>query len=168
MEVHERRRILLATAFTLVALPSIWLFDRNDPAASPSVAVAGLPSPSAGVASSEPPTLQPETPVFLDNTLFVPPPLIIDAATPEPTKATVITGRGTHLQYAGTVDQCTAPGVPGGAMLTVTNIDSGLSITCKNTLGTVVPNGLTITIDTDLFVQIANLVDSPVPVRIDW
>ena len=45
-------------------------------------------------------------------------------------------------------------------MLTITNVDNGLSITCRNTQGVGIPYGITFGIDTDLFIQIADLVSA--------
>ena len=55
-----------------------------------------------------------------------------------------------------------------GATVKVSNVDNGLSITCTNTLGMAVPAGTGIVIDTALFVQIGDLADAPIPVRMSW
>ncbi len=169
MDVHERRRVVLATAFTLVALPAIWLFDRDDPPAAPGVAAAGLPAPAATESAATLDT-EPEVPIFLDNTVVVVPPAVIDVALPEAPGPNEVTGTASFKRFP--VDagdrRCAAPRAPSGALLTVTNIDNGMSLTCRNTTGVAMPYGITVGIDTDLFVQIADLVDAPVPVRVSW
>ena len=55
-----------------------------------------------------------------------------------------------------------------GATITVVNIDNGLSTTCTNTLGFPVSPEITISLDTDVYITIADLVDAPIPVRISW
>lgn len=169
MDVHERRRVVLATAFTLVALPAIWLLDRDDPAATPGVAAAGLPAPAVEEAQATIET-EPELPVFLDNTVVVVAPAVIDVALPEAPGANEVTGTAAYKTFpADSGDRkCAAPTAPTGALLTVTNMDNGLSITCRNTQGVSMPYGVTVGIDTDLFIEIADLVDSPVPVRLSW
>jgi len=168
MDVHERRRVVLATAFTLVALPAIWLFDRDDPAASSSVAAAGIPGPEVTEAPAEM-TVETEVPIFLDNTVVVVAPAVIDVALPDAPGANEITGTASYKRFDPTIDKkCSAPQAPSGVLLTITNIDNGLSITCRTTNGVSVPYGVAVTIDTDLFVKIADLVDAPVPVRISW
>lgn len=167
METSQRRRVAFATALTIVALPSIWLLGRDDPSMAPNLAAAGVPTPKADDATGDE-TLTPEVPVFLENTLVVPPPFIDDAATPPPTTRATRLGDASHLQYPGSEPTCTAPTVPGGATITVINVDNGLSVVCKNQLGTNIPYGILIALDAELFVQIADLVDSPVPVRISW
>jgi hypothetical protein len=171
MEVHERRRLVIATAFTLVALPSIWLFDRGDPDSpgSSTVAAAGVVTP-AGVASGTTPTTEPEVPIFLDNTIVVVAPAVIDIALPDAPGDREATGKATHRRYVDSTifRPCTTYLVPSGATITVTNIDNGLSTTCTNTLGVSKPADADIVMDTDVYVAIADLVDAPVPVRLDW
>jgi hypothetical protein len=169
MDVHERRRIVLASALTLVALPTLWLLDRDDPAASPNVAAAGMPTPVV-TAAGPTVTSAPEMPVFLDPNGAMPAaPVVASAATAPPAGDNEIVGKGTFKRFQGaTVPSCTVRSAPGGALITVTNIDNGLSLTCTNDLSVTTLGGVIVTIDTDLYLTIANLVDTPVPVRVDW
>jgi hypothetical protein len=171
MGVHERRRLIVATAFTLVALPSIWLFDRDDPASpgASTVAAAGVATPGAA-ASGTTPTTQPELPIFLDNTIVVVAPAVIDVALPDAPGDREAVGKATHRRYIDSpiFRPCTTYLAPSGATITVTNIDNGLSTTCTNTLGVSKPADADIVLDTGVYVAIADLVDAPVPVRLDW
>ena len=169
MEVHERRRIVLATAFTLVALPAIWLFDRDDPApgTAPNVAAVGVPEPLVA-AGTEVPDTEPPMPVFLDNTVVLPAPAVIDVASPSTAPGNNVEGTATYQQFIDVMGTCTAPAAPSGATVSVTNVDNGLTLTCVNTLGVSIPYGVAVAIDTDLFTSIADLTDSPAPVRVSW
>jgi len=172
MDVHERRRVVLATAFTLVALPAIWLFDRDDPTASPGLAAAGVPTPGVSImAADDEPDLddEPEMPIFLDNTVVVVAPAVIDVALPEAPGDDELEGTASYKRFDPLNDRkCAAPGVPSNTLITVTNINNGLSITCRTTNGVSVPYGITVAIDTDLFIEIADLASSPIPVRLSW
>ena len=171
MQVHERRRLVVATAFTLVALPSIWLFDRDEPGVrgSSSVAAAGVDTPDPA-ASASTPTTEPERPVFLDNTAVVVAPAVIDVALPDAPGEREAMGKATYRRYLdSTIDRpCTTYLAPSGATVTVTNIDNGLSITCTNTLTVSKPADADIVMHTDVYVAIADLVDAPIPVRLSW
>lgn len=169
MDVHERRRVVLATAVTVLALPAIWLLDRDDPASSPGVAAAGLPAP-ANTESAVTLDTEPEPPIFLDNTVVVVPPAVIDVAIPMTPEGTVVEGVATYKRFPVETGErkCAAPAVPSGVELTITNIDNGLSITCRNTNGVSMPYGVLVGIDTDLFIEIADLGDSPIPVRLSY
>ena len=96
-------------------------------------------------------------------------PVVASAATADPAGTNEITGMGTFKRFEGaTSPSCTVPTAPSGALITVTNVDNGLSLTCTNNLGITTLAGVIVTIDTDVYVTIADLVDSPVPVRLDW
>ena len=171
MEVHERRRLIVVTAFTLIALPSIWLLDRNDPKSpgSSAVAAAGVVTPEGG-ATGTTATTQPEVPIFLDNTIVAVAPAVIDIALPDAPGDREAVGKATYRRYIDTIldRPCTTYLVPSGATVTVTNIDNGLSTTCTNTYGVSKPAEADIVMDTDVYVAIADLVDAPVPVRLSW
>jgi hypothetical protein len=171
MEVHERRRLVVATAFTLIALPSIWLLDRDDPGSrgSSSVAAAGLETPDPA-ASASTPTTEPERPIFLDNTAVVVAPAVIDVALPDAPGDREALGKATYRRYLDSTipSPCTTYLAPSGATVTVTNIDNGLSTTCTNTLGVSKPADADIVMHTDVYVAIADLVDAPIPVRLSW
>jgi hypothetical protein len=171
MGVHERRRLIVVTAFTLIALPSIWLLDRNDPKSpgSSAVAAAGVATPEGG-ATGTTATTQPEVPIFLDNTIVAAAPAVIDIALPDAPGDRQATGKATHLRYVDSTvfRPCTTYLAPSGATITVTNMDNGLSTSCTNTFGVSKPADADIVMDTDVYVAIADLVDAPVPVRLDW
>ncbi len=169
MEVHERRRIVLATVLTIVALPAVWLLDRDDPSPSPNVAAVGVPTPEAGAVTPEA-TFTPQVPAFLENTVVVPDPAVIDIAVPDSVNPNQIQVKLTYKNYESIqVDSpCTTVKAPSGARITVTNVDNGQSVACINTLGMSVPVGADMAIDINLYVKIADLVDAPVPVRISW
>jgi hypothetical protein len=171
MEVHERRRLVVATAFTLIALPSIWLFDRDDPDSigASGVAAAGVATPEV-VAAETTPTTEPEVPIFLDNTIVVVAPAVIDVALPDAPGEREADGRATYQRYIDTevFRPCTTYLAPSGATVIITNTDNGLSTSCTNTLGVSKPANADIVLDTDVYVAIADLVDAPVPVRISW
>lgn len=170
MEVHERRRIVLATVVTIVALPAVWLLDRDDPAPSPAVAAAGVPTPAAATESESDDTFVPEVPAFLDNTVVVPQPAVIDIAVPDSVNPNETEAMLTYKNYENiqVATPCSTVAAPSGARITVTNVDNGQSITCVNTLGMSIPIGSDMAIDINLYVKIADLVDAPIPVRISW
>ena len=160
---------MLVSVFTVVALPAIWLFDRGDPTptSSPSVAAAGVPEPVV-VAGTEVPDTAPSLPVFLDNTVVLPAPAVIDVASPSTAPGHEVEGPATYQHFVDVPGTCTAPAAPSGATVSVTNVDNGLSLTCVNTLGVAIPYGVAVAIDTSLFTSIADLADSPAPVRVSW
>lgn len=172
MHPHQRRRLVVATVFTVVAMPALWVLDRGEPGASssPSVAAAGFPDPLPMADVPTVDTIAPEVPVFVDNTVQVVAPAVIDIARPASPTASAATGKASYKRYVDVAlsNPCTTRLAPSGATVIVTNLDNGLATSCTNTLGVPVPSGAEIVIDTDLFLTIADLVDAPVPVRLSW
>ena len=81
----------------------------------------------------------------------------------------VITGTAAYssLGYTETA-VCYSIEAPIGRIVTVTNINNGRSITCKNVFSRLVPNGVTVIMHTTVFIKLADLIDSPIPVKISW
>lgn len=167
MGVHERRRLVLATALTIVAIPAVFIIERGNNGTDGSVDAGG--GAAAAAAPSEN-SLVPQLPVYLENTIELPLPAVIDVAVPPSAPANETTARLTFKDYTtlGLDKPCSTVEAPSGAVVTVTNIDNGQSVTCINTLGMSVPVGADMAIDINLYVMLADLVEAPVPVRISW
>lgn len=169
MNPYDRRRLVLASMFTVAALPALWVINRNDAdSASPRVGAAGVPQVGADTA---PPTSSytPDTPIFLDGPPSGVGPAVVDIVVPRGPTDQEATGRATFRRYAdGSKRPCTTDLAPWGALLTVTNTNNGQTTTCVNGLSTPLPAGVDIVIHTELFATISDLADAPIPVRISW
>ena len=211
----DRRRFLMATALTLVALPALWWANQNDGA--PNVASAGIavddgvasddtpvpndadagpvrvsgtltapadatpsevnpaaPSTPAAVAAIPPSTdaamatadeTPDDSPVFLDgpsNDAGDRPPEI---AVPVAPTGDRITTKATFRSNVGSRTGCSIPGILNGATITVVNLDNNRSVTCTTVVAL---NGSApeLVMHPDLFSQIADPTDAPIPVEI--
>lgn len=160
----ERRRVILATIVTAVAIPTLWIVNGNDSDAKS--AEGGTTVPTA------PPTTryQPATPVFVGNDGQAADQggVISVAVAPGPTSNS-IKGKASYLRYPATLDRpCTAPAAPDGATLTVINVDNGQSTTCTNILTVTPARGIDIVMHTTVFSEIGDVADSPIDVRVTW
>jgi hypothetical protein len=169
MNRHDRRRLVLASIFTVAALPALWVINRNDAgSAAPKLGAAGVPQIGADAA---PPTsaYKPDPPIFLDGPSAGAGPAVVDIVIPRGPTAKEATGRASFRRYAdATRRPCTTALAPWGALLTVTNTNNGQTTTCVNSTSTPLPAGVDIVIHTDVFTTISGLADAPVPVRISW
>ena len=169
MNSKDRRRLTVASMFTLVALPAVWIVDHNDARSAASTpAAAGV----AHVGADEAPSTSvytPDAPIFLDGPPPGANPAVVDIiVSPAPT-ATEASGRASFRRYANAAQRpCTTALAPWGSTLTVTNTDNGQTTTCVNSLSKPLPAGVDVVIHTDLFTTISDLADAPVPVRISW
>lgn len=176
LDVTDRRRVVVAAALTIVALPAIWLFARGEPSAgtaAPNVAgAAGLATPGAGAVTT-PATDQDafgtNSPIFVDGPTTPPKPAIVPVIIPSENPGQSLNGSATYRRNADPLaTTCSSAVAPFDAKLTVTNTNNGFSVQCVNRTPKVLTAGLSIELTTAQFQQIAELVDSPVPVRISW
>jgi len=169
MNSYDRRRLVLASIFTVAALPALWVINRNDAgSAAPKLGAAGVPQVGANQAPSTS-AYTPESPIFLDGPASGAGPAVVDIIIPPGPTATEAKGRASFRRYADpTKRPCTTALAPWGKTLTVTNTDNGQSTTCLNSISTPLPAGVDIVLHTDIFTLISDLADAPVPVQISW
>jgi len=171
LDLADRRRLLLAAAVTVIALPTIWFFTRSTPSgrsAGSSVAVAGA-TETSGPTDSGDAVFDTTDPIFVDGPTTPPKPAVVQIVVPAQVEQGHIDGGATYKRTIGDrPDTCAAPNAPFNRKLTVTNRDNGRSITCVNRAAQSLGKGLEIMLTTDAFGQIARLIDAPVPVRISW
>jgi hypothetical protein len=192
-DAADRRRIVVATIITIAALPALWLTNRDDAnTGNTSIAVvggagaleaAGDPSVTAESVQTTPNAAQPDAsvdetpidpfmpadPVYLAGSSLAPPPApSVVYADPGPTRQ--YTGEATFRRWGPEwgAQACQSPVAPANARLLVTNVNNGRTTTCTNVLTRPLSDGTILVLDTEAFLQIANLVDAPLPVQISW
>ncbi|MDP2290223.1 MAG: hypothetical protein Q8M22_03490 [Actinomycetota bacterium] len=180
MIASDRRRVAAASLFTVLALPALWVLNRESAATSsaPTVGAAGVevasPEVVAPIGDQAAPTTAPYVP---DPPLFVSGesdaeapsgPAVVNVAVPPAPGPTEVVGNASFRRFAAGSRQCTTLLAPDGASLTVVNVDNGQTTTCTNTYGMAIPAGADIVLHTDVFSEIGDLADAPVPVRVSW
>lgn len=167
----DRRRLLLATLLTLVALPALWLMSRDDDSVAPNVATAGVVVDGAGNATTIGPdgaTLDDEAalgehdPVFLDG----------PAARPGGVAEIAVPARpGDEVRLAAATyrsslspSTCLVPFVSTGTRLTIVNLDNNRSATCVAVYSPASEVD-DVVMHTATFLELADLTDAPIPVE---
>ena len=175
LDVTDRRRLAFAAAFTIIALPAIWLFTRgeaNSGTGAPTIAAAGVATPAgtgAGEAQDDDSAMGTGEPIFIDGPTTPPKPVVNQIVVPAEIPGEFTEGGATYKSDAGSgADTCGAPDAPYGAVLTVTNRDNGRTITCVNRAPTGLADGIELLLNTAQFSELAQLVDAPIPVRVTW
>jgi len=174
LDVTDRRRLAIAAAFTLVALPAIWLFTRGEGSSASTIGAAGIAQPQGGNGAGAPTAgtsdvFGSNSPIFIDGPTTPPKPAVIQIVVPAEVKGRFKEGGATYKAVVGNQpDSCDAPNAPFGATLTVTNRDNGFAVQCINLAPTGLPPGIEVVLTTQQFIAIGQLVDAPVPVRITW
>ncbi len=174
----QRRRLAVALAITVVAVPAAVLLNRGgETPEQPPVTLIGTapgqPTENAGGEPDAGPTDTPAatdamgtTPVgFLDGTAA---PTADDPATIAiPRLPQAIQGTASFRRTINDVTTCQAVGVPFNTQITVTNLDNSRSVRCIASVGGPAPDD-DVVLHADAFLQIADITDVPVPVQITW
>lgn len=162
MNSTERRRVTMATIFTLVAFIALWASNRGD-------AASEFDTIGSTAATTPTTVYEPEPPIFVGGNAADPPPEPADVAVgPAPGDNQRIGKAAFHTYQGATIPVCSTNWVPEGYQLKVTNVNNGRSVTCVNWPNLVLPAGTDIVLDTFLFVSIADLSDAPIAVRVSW
>ncbi|MGB8861472.1 MAG: hypothetical protein WCC60_19610 [Ilumatobacteraceae bacterium] len=170
MIAHDRRRVVVASLFTLAALPALWVFNRESAATSgsPTIGAAGVDVNAGADTAPTTTAYEPEPPLFVGGDEQPVPPVFVNIAVPTTAGANQVTAKAGYHRYGIGSRLCTTLLAPDGALLTVTNVDNGQSTTCTNTLGMTMPTGADIVLHTEVFAEIGDLADAPLPVRVSW
>jgi hypothetical protein len=165
----DRRRLVLASALTVAALPAVWLVNQDDDGtARPNVAAVGLAPGDAAAATTEA-TIDPMgeiTPRFLhaEDT----------AAAAAPVSAVVGTGEGVTVATATAIFRrsvrdtrtCVFSGVPSGSHVTVVNVANDRSVECWTTLRPIDQPQDELVMSAAAFAEIADPTTAPIHVEI--
>jgi len=189
----DRRRFLLATTLTLLALPALWWANQSENSTAPNVAVAGVgagvdvgavhgdtamsssdPAGNVSGAASDEASARGDVdsevvgaiaPVFLDGPSSAAGAGLSEVAVPARPEIARIAADATFRNNVGGPDACAVPGIINGQQVTVVNLDNGRSVVCTTTL-TLGMAGDLVTLHSSLFAQLADLTDAQIPVEI--
>jgi len=171
----QRRRVAIALAITVIAVPAAFLLNRGaDSESEPTVTVIGsvatdevaADDPGRSADSPSATDAMGTTPVgFLDGT--------VPAGDSDPATIAIprlpqsIDGSATFRRDLSNVAGCMARGVPFNTRITVTNRDNSRSVQCINNVGGIEPTA-DVVLHADAFVQIGDLTDAPIAVQLTW
>lgn len=168
----DRGRFFFALLITLVALPTLWWFSREEAATSAEASVTTEVVPSTteappttiGRTNLPPPEGVDSVPIFLDGPEGqiggVP-----EIAVPgQPTTASIIAEATFRRALAGG-QTCLSRTIQAGGIITVVNLDNNRSTTCQVVLAPATQRD-DLVMAVDRFTEIADLTDAPIPVEI--
>jgi hypothetical protein len=163
----ERRRLVLAVVVTLVAVVAFSLGGGS----SDDDGANGAADAGANVITVAPVDgTEPANPAFLPTIDSLPAPDIITVNVPAPPQGTVLRGTANFIRWPRTMGlrPCATPHALIGSEVKITNLNNGRSISCDNVSIESLRDGSVIIVHTDVFLELADLVDSPIPVEIEF
>ena len=133
---------------------------------------AASPTPGAATIATAAPENDdaPADPAFLPSASSSVAPQIITVNVPAPPTGTVIDGRASYVRWPQTMGlrPCATPHALIGAIITVRNLDNGRQVKCNNVSIESLRDGSVIILHTEVFLELADLIDSPIPVEISF
>ena len=165
---RDRRRLALASALTVVALPAVWLVNQDDDGSRPNVAAVGLAAEDGSGSAGPTTAVDPMGDVdarYL-NGPPLPPPAHVPIAVGATDEVVVATAQAIYRQSVGRADTCAFNGIEPGELITVVNVDNGRSIECWTARRPVdAPRG-ELVMHPERFRHIADLTNAPINVEI--
>lgn len=158
---------------TLLALPTIWLVNRDEAgpsSARPNVAAVGIDPGEADAATAPGTPVSEFNPMGESGAMYlepansaIPPNSVVVAIGTTPDEV-VSTARGSYRR-TGDVDICLFNGIPGGQDVIVVNVANGRSIECTTSL-TPPGDGDMLIMHVSRFQKIADLTAAPIHLEI--
>ncbi|MBU6227146.1 MAG: hypothetical protein KGQ43_06120 [Acidobacteria bacterium] len=175
MTVYERRRIaVLAVITTVIALTFAAVggstgSQTTDTAAPTTIESTTTSTPLDNASAIGPLADDSSKPVNLDGPLAQQPNGTAPIAYPGPGEMNRVNGKASYVRFPDYNSAiCYASVAPLGVEVTVVNLNNGRSLRCTNVFAVTLPSGADVVIHTPLYLQIANLVDAPLPVTVSW
>lgn len=167
---------MIAAVLTVVALPFLWSSKKEQSGAESVAAIAA----TGGVGEAAAPGLDPAEPAILDALTITAVPasaslvddgiVTIDVA--PPASGASASGTASYRRWPSELTRedrpCGSPIAPFGERIVVTNTDNGYKVACTNVSTKPLVGDAVIVIDTDVFLELADLGDAPLPVQISW
>jgi hypothetical protein len=174
-ERADSARLAVVVAATVVALPLLFKETRKSQQERPSPiaavnvggdAVAPLRTNDAAAADENALTAATEPAPSSSTSEIV---IAVPTTTPEGQSNTV--GKATYQSLTGSslwARPCTFPGAPVNSTVRVMNLDNGKLTSCTVVSNRPPSNGMTIVLDSNVFKDVADLLEAPIPVRVIW
>ncbi|MGA1344876.1 MAG: hypothetical protein ACO35E_02740 [Ilumatobacteraceae bacterium] len=172
----QRRRLGLAVAVTVVAIPALWPLgdDRPDDistvvaGAEVALSADGQPTPSPSDGTDDSVVDDPlgiPSPAHLERRVTVAP--VIGGTIAIPAASDGLAGSAAFDYDIEANDLCHARGAPLGLFVTVVNLENNRSTTCIAVLEAL-PGYVEVVLHPDRFAAIGDPTDAPVPVEYRW
>jgi hypothetical protein len=163
----------VASVITLIALPAIWLVNRDDdtPSSRPNVAAVGVDPGNADEAVAGDGSADTFDPMgdggaaFLEAPTTVAPPGTVRIAVGTAPDELVGTARATYRRSGIGNEVCLYNGTHGGDVVTVVNVANGRSIECTTSLMSDGQTGVLI-MSQSRFAKLAELTAAPIHVEV--
>lgn len=168
----QRRRIAVAAAITVILVPAAVLLNRDDDSSGAAVQSTVVGTAPAETTTAPPPNEPPATDAMgttaIDEEAGLDEPVVEEQPRIAiPRLAQAIEGTATFRSDIQRTTICQVTGVPFNTQVTITNLDNSKSVRCFAAVRAAESTD-DVVLHSDAFLQIADITDAPVPVKITW
>jgi hypothetical protein len=175
IEGADRKRLLLATAATMLALPLLVRENRAQQGDRPDAVAAVAPGidlarPLRGGSDTSTGTPDVTVPVTQVTPIVTTTAAPTDIAVPVLSASNTLTGMASYKRFSPTPGPrlCATAAAPRGRTIHVLDIDNGHEVTCTNISTKQAVNGNAVLLDTATFKELADLAQAPIPITVSW
>jgi len=168
MDYSPLRRLLviLLIAATIVAIPVVVILNDDEQSAITGTEQTQPATDALGSIAAIGAPFVPSNEIFAsDDEDPTAPPSTVRIAVPP--SQTVRTGRASYRSTLSSPEVCVATPVPFGRRARITNLNNGRSVICRAMISPV-GSLYEVVLHNEAFLEIAELVNAPIPVQIDW
>jgi hypothetical protein len=164
----DRNRITVVTIITLIAVPLLWIASAGSDSGTEST-VETISTTTTTIELGLATDIDADAPVNLDGPAVDSPTGTGQIAYPADNDGQLRRGIASYKRFPDVAKTgCATNLIPLGAVITVRNLNNGRKVNCTNLNIGYVPPNVDLVLHTELFEDIAELKDAPLPVELTW
>jgi hypothetical protein len=163
----DRNRITVVTIVTLIAVPLLWIANAGSSSGTENTVETLAPTSTIELGISV--EIDADAPVNLDGPSVESPSGTGQIAYPADNDGQLRRGIASYKRFPDIARSgCATNLIPLGVVITVRNLNNGRKVECTNLNIGYVPPNIDIVLHTDLFEDMAELKEAPLPVELTW
>lgn len=165
----DRNRITIVTIVTIVAVPLLWIASAGSQSGTETTSDTATNTTTTTLQLGLSTDITADSPVNLEGPNVESPTGTGQIAYPADNDGQLRRGIATYKRFPDIAKTgCATNLVPLGATVTVRNLNNGRKVECTNLNIGYVPPNVDLVLHTDLFEDVAELKEAPLPVEMTW
>jgi hypothetical protein len=165
----DRNRLTVVTIVTIVAVPLLWITSAGTQSGTETTVDTAVAATTTTLQLGLATDITADSPVNLEGPSVESPTGTGQIAYPANNNGQMRRGIATYKRFPDIVKTgCATNVAPLGSIITVRNLNNGRKVECTNLNIGYVPPNVDLVLHTDLFEDVAELKEAPLPVEMTW
>jgi|688.fasta_scaffold158483_2 hypothetical protein len=165
----DRNRLTVVTIVTIVAVPLLWITSAGTQSGTETTVDTAVAATTTTLQLGLATDITADSPVNLEGPSVESPTGTGQIAYPANNDGQMRRGIATYKRFPDIVKTgCATNVAPLGSIITVRNLNNGRKVECTNLNIGYVPPNVDLVLHTDLFEDVAELKEAPLPVEMTW